>query len=85
MLDPNNTFTITPGALGISDFDINGTISLFDPVKGRNVPVAFHETNGTYGTGLIEIKDKLINELFPDARNDNKVNFNDYESIEFGN
>jgi hypothetical protein len=85
MLDPNNTFTITPGALGISDFDINGTISLFDPVKGRNVPVAFHETNGTYGTGLIEVKDKLINELFPDARNDNKVNFNDYESIEFGN
>ena len=85
MLDPNNTFTITPGALGISDFDINGTISLFDPVKGRNVPVAFHETNSTYGTGLIEVKDKLINELFPDARNDNKVNFNDYESIEFGN
>jgi len=85
MLDPNNTFTITPGALGISDFDINGTISLFDPVKGRNVPIAFHETNGTYGTGLIEVKDKLINELFPDARNDNKVNFNDYESIEFGN
>lgn len=85
MLDPNNTFTITPGSLGISDYDINGTISLFDPVKGRNVPVSFHETNSTYGTGLIEVKDKLINELFPDARNDNKVNFNDYESIEFGN
>ena len=85
MLDPNNTFTITPGSLGISDYDINGTISLFDPVKGRNVPISFHETNGTYGTGLIEVKDKLINELFPDARNDNKVNFNDYESIEFGN
>ena len=33
MLDPNNTFTITPGSLGISDYDINGTISLFDPVK----------------------------------------------------
>jgi hypothetical protein len=85
MLDPNNTFTITPGSLGISDYEINGTISLFDPVKGRNVPVSFHETNSTYGTGLIEVKDKLINELFPDARNDNKVNFNDYESIEFGN
>lgn len=85
MLDPNNTFTITPGSLGISNYDINGTISLFDPVKGRNVPVSFHETNSTYGTGLIEVKDKLINELFPDARNDNKVNFNDYESIEFGN
>lgn len=85
MLDPNNTFTITPGSLGISDYDINGTISLFDPVKGRNVPVSFYETNSTYGTGLIEVKDKLINELFPDARNDNKVNFNDYESIEFGN
>ena len=85
MLDPNNTFTITPGALGISDYDINGTISLFDPVKGKNVPIAFHETNSTYGTGLIEVKDKLINELFPDARNDNKINYIDYESIRFGN
>jgi hypothetical protein len=80
LTDPDYKFQINKSLGGPSDFTVTGTFPFIDPNTGKKTIETFTESSTVYGNQLTEFRNSLVNEFFPNLKDDYFTTFQQLNS-----
>ena len=80
LTDPDYNFQINKSLGGPSDFTVTGTFPFIDPNTGKKTIETFTESSTVYGNQLTEFRNSLVNEFFPNLKDDYFTTFQQLNS-----
>jgi len=78
--DNDYKFQINKSLGGPSDFTVTGTFPFIDPNTGKKTIETFTESSTVYGNQLTEFRNSLVNEFFPNLKDDYFTTFQQLNS-----
>ena len=80
LTDNDYKFEINKSLGGPSDFTVTGTFPFIDPNTGKKTIETFTESSTVYGNQLTEFRNSLVNEFFPNLKDDYFTTFQQLNS-----
>ena len=80
LTDNDYKFQINKSLAGPSDFTVTGTFPFIDPNTGKKTIETFTESSTVYGNQLTEFRNSLVNEFFPNLKDDYFTTFQQLNS-----
>lgn len=78
--DPDFNFKISKSLAGPSDYTVTGTFPFINPNTGKKTIESFTESSTVYGNQLTEFRNGLVNEFFPNIKDDYFTTFQQLNS-----